>query len=498
MAIKNLETIESVETPETKEDLKNLKLDIFGNTNDRKKFETLSNDSDIQSWIRKIEEKWLSSKINNFEKTYNMYTKESVDYYTWNLLEKRPDLFGLIWWKLGLPIDRSEKIKFSALSFDQKLGFMALMNVYWDYTGDWFKKAKISDIIGKYIKYKDDFWKEAAEDLNKQMENNKVVGNLTKYEKVMKSYYWLTDVECKKIEEYFKLIAKHPEYVWWEVKIRYQEAGLWWSIVKPIIKWALIIWIPFVVGVVVGYKVKEWRDKVYSIKEPQMKQSGDGKEAVTFKKAYDKVPGYTKISNDTLTFEKEAYGYYDENSWTWVEKQVKKGVNWVKEKWNKVQKRKVTVVSDSEVWYFYDSEKMDIIVEKKDWKWYVHIKLKEDPKIKVTDRKIEVVGKATRELIHMKKLDNFDFEVAEKADSAAISHAKSKERRREADKSFVDNIFSDFQRHWWYTDVLQIPAKDFVGVTIEYEWNSTDPELYENIPVAPPYTDEGQGSTFIE
>lgn len=455
MTTKNPEALENLETPETKQELRTLETQI---TWDRRKFETLSKSSILKRWMEKIMKKWLEGRIKTFEENHNKYTKESVDYYTESMVKKHPELINFIVWDLKLPVRTNDswiKIKFSQLSFEQKLNFMALMESSWDYTGDWYKKAKVSEIIDKYWKYMWDFTKEVTDKFNNSIDKNKNFLWLVNLEGVLKNDYWLTDSEYKKMKEYLDLIQKHPEYVWWRMKPQEAWNGLWYLIVAWL---SILLWVMWTL-----YFQNVWR-----VKPTERVMYWDRTEIVDFREVFQVMSAYAKTDSHRRQFEEDGIGEFDETTWTWIEKAGKTVWNVFIDAANTVQRRKLDLQLKTEIWYFFDAETATCSVERKNWKWIFHIKLKKKPELKIISEKAQVLN-SRREWINMDKFDDFELRCIEDLKKEAMEEANKPEEIKKAENSFKKNLLSIFKNTWFANSQMVIEGKNVEDVVIEYE-----------------------------
>ena len=463
MTKKNPEISENMETPETKQELNNLEINILNNSKDRKRFETLSQDSVLKKWLEKIFKKSLENKVNEFEKNHNKYSKESVDYYTSHIIKWHPELISFIAWELNLPIRNEKdktKVKFSQLTFDQKLSFMALMEVFWDYNGDSYKKAKTSNIIDKYWKYMDKYTKEATDNFNKEMDKNKNIVWLIDLEKVLINNYWLNDAEYAKFKEYIELIQKHPEFVWWRLeKFKLQQAW-WWdrksfrSAVKVIvIVWGMIRWLNQI----------KW---CYSLKTPETRVYWDHTEITNFKKVFKAMSAQAETFSNRREFKEEGYGHIDESWWFFIWG-WKKIINGVIDAANSVQSRKLDLELKTEIGYLFDFDTVQCTVEIKDWKWYFYVKVKK-PEVKITNTEAKI-HKSSRERINMDKFDDFELRAVETLKKEAIDEASKPEKIEKAKEYLRENLLSHFQVTWFANSQMTILAEDVQDVIVEYE-----------------------------
>ena len=133
MTMSNPEALQNPEVPGTRKELKALESNVSA---DYKEFETLLKDNSLKKWLEKIMRRGLSWRIESFAQSYNSISKERVGYYTARMVKHHPELISFIAWELRLPIktDKSRvEYDFSALSFEQKLSFMALYETECDF-----------------------------------------------------------------------------------------------------------------------------------------------------------------------------------------------------------------------------------------------------------------------------------------------------------------------------------------------------------------------------
>ena len=427
-----------------------LKIDV----KDRKRFENLSKDLDIKKWLKKIMQKWLNWEIEAFGDIAK-YSKQTVGYYTSEVTKDHPELISFIAWELNLPIktDKSRiDFHFSALSFEQKLNAIALYNTRKSFWPN-FKKIETKKIISKHKSYMKQFSDKVTNDLNSRINKKKILW-FVDLDNVLKSEYWLTDKECKKVKEYISLIQKHPEYVWWRMKP--QKAGFWtWFAVGAIV--TAIIW-------VLGYFAY---DNIFSLKSPETRVYWDHTEIENFEEVFKIMSAQAYTTSNQREFREDWFGHLDESNGWAIIKLGKRVWNKIIDVWNLVQSRKLEIEVKTEVGYFFDFKWTRCFVEKKNWKWIFRIKTKR-PEVKIinTDAKI---NKSKRELINMDKFDDFELRAVDTLKKEAIEEAKKPENLKKAEESLRKNLLGMWKMSWFASSQMVVHKEDVYDVIIEYE-----------------------------
>lgn len=210
----NNEYSECAEHSDISKDILELKGSI---KKDFDKFNTLSNNPEVQKWLSKILDKSASEK---FSKKWEDFEKINVSNYMNDICKKYPSLLLL---KQNLWL--SDIWKFSTMSTKSKLAFMALYEANQ-------KETDYKSVMEKYKQY----MKSYTESMNQSFKW-KNISNFLVLEKTLIKDFWLTESESKKVSEYLQIIKKHPSYVWLN---EYQEAkDLRGYVVVSIIAWAL-------------------------------------------------------------------------------------------------------------------------------------------------------------------------------------------------------------------------------------------------------------------
>lgn len=441
------ETLKTPETPEAKQELKTLKLNV---SKDYEKFENLSKSPVLKKWMEKIMKKALEWEMN-----FN--SRKSVDEYTSIMIEKHPELISFIVWELNLPVKTwksGNRVQFSQLSFEQKMKFKALVKVYWD-NENRYGNINSKKIIDEYRKYMDEFTKKATDSFNKEIDKNKNIVWLVDLEKVLKNTYGLTDSEYKKMKEYLEIIQKHPEYVWWKMKPQEAWNAVWYLLVAWL---SLLLWVIWTLYIQNVWRMKPTETRIY----------GDHTELVDFKKVFQVMSAYAKTDSKVRDFEEDGIGEFDETTWTRIEKTGKTVWNVFIDAANTVQRRKLSLQVKTEIWYFFDTETATCSVERKNWKWIFHVKLKKKPDLKFINVEPQILD-SRREWINMSKFDDFELKCINTLKDEAMEEAKKPEEIKKAENSFKNNLLSIFKSTWYASSWMVIDAKDVQDVIIEYE-----------------------------
>ena len=430
----NLETL-SYENEEVFWDIKN----ELEKTKDQVKFENLSKDSLLKSWLEKVFYRWIDDEIRSFEKSHEGVFN-NVDKYTADIIKDHPDLAFFVIWELNLPI-RTEKgwaKRFVDLSLKQKLNFMALAGVVWEYTWDWFKNAATSDIMDKYQKRMNKFVEKGTQDLNTEMYEHKNIVWLTNLKKILKQRYWLTDEECKMVEKYIKTIEEHPEYVWMERENNTINA---WR--------GRLVWMA--IGVVL------WAYWMYR-----------------FDRRWRISPETINTVWETVIEEPEAILQLLTEKWSFttsgsIKKQLfteSKDPNSIIESWKNLIKRGINLFETKELmmkmhWDLglkYDLIWSSLIVNHETWEVILRVK---KPEVVIIDSRAEVTN-SNAEVFEMEAFRNAEMELESNLKKQAIDKVKDNplfyDLAREQTEKDLKELFVELQPYW-------VEVKN---VTIEY------------------------------
>ena len=460
---KNPEVRENQEAPETREELNNLERQVSW---DRRKFETLLKSPSLKKWMEKIMKKWLDSKIQAFIETSNW----KVDYYIWTMIEKHPELVSFIGWELNLPVkiwESSNKVKFSQLSFEQKLSFMALVEFYWDNVPA-YKNIKPSKIIEGYRKYMNKFSNQVTEHFNTTMENNEDFLWLwyVNIEKVLKNEYWLTETESKKMKEYVELIQEHPEYVkkvtWW-YEIKPQLAWIWtWT---WILIW-ILIWIALSAWWYITYK---YISNLVKVKDPETKVYWDHTEITNFEKTFKVMSAVALTDSEERLIHEDGFGHVD--LWFSFLKPVEWLINWAADVGNRtgLENRDLVMRIKCENYYMFDFKWAKCFLEKKNWKRMVHLKWVKKPEVKTNVTDVEILESHREKIINLKKFDDFEIKAQNILKDEANKTASTSDKIAEAEKSLWEQILWVFQTLWCHNSDVDVEWKDIQGIIIDYE-----------------------------
>ena len=462
------ETPKTPETPEVKHELKELKLNVSKNY---EKFETLSKNPSLKKWLEKIMKKSLEWKIKNFAESYNKYSKRSVDEYTYDMIKKHPDLISFIRWELNLPIkiwESSNKVKFFQLSFEQKLKFMALTNVYWDNVQN-YNNIKSSKIIDDYRKYMNSFIKETTENFNGKIESKKNIIWLVDLEKVLKEEYWLTDPEYKKMKEYITLIQDHPEYVWWIMKPQeaWFGAGLLVGIIIGLVIWGL------------GYYAYQ---NMFKIKAPETRVYGDHTEIENFEETFKIISAVALTDSHERLFHEDGFGHVD-LWWTYL-KPAEWFINWAADILNRtgLENRDMSMRIKCKNYYTFDFKWAKCSLQKENWERTVYLKWVKKPEVISDVIDVEILD-SKKELISLKKFDKFEINAQNVLKEEAKKEALKLNEIEKANESLGKQLLWVFQSLWCHNSDVDVEWKDIKRIVIQYEEDQRTKQI--SVPVDP-------------
>lgn len=464
----NPETPKSPEIPGTKYELKTLKTDVSW---DYKKFETLSKNSSLKSWLSKILKKESSGIISAFEKDFrkqeqNWITIESIGRLICNY---HPDLIGFYRWDLWLPYEdfqtpqnqhKMKNTKFSQLTYEQKMKFMPLYNLLRSYGFNASKISKISskDIIDKYNNYARVNQKIITDHFNQTVKSNEIAFWYVNLENVLKKNYWLTDTECKKMKEYIELIQKHPEYVWWKFKKQVEQAGsgLWYLIAYLIGAATMILW----------YYAYQW---IFWLKQTEQVASWGTVELANFEECFEILAAKAEYvikdesgDDGVVNYKEDALKFNE--GWPRL---LKLGKKWIEGVVNYFEWRSIDMKAKFNVWYKFDAKSAKCSVEKKNWKWIFRVKIKK-PTLAIIDEEVEVVRSKREKIVNLNKFDNFELKALEDLRKKTLRKANTEENMRKSKESLRKSMLNVFRTTGFASSWIVIDGKDVQDVVIEY------------------------------
>lgn len=466
MTTKNPETLRSAELPETGQELRELKRDVSW---DREKFDKLLKNSTLKSWLEKILKKEAESTISTFWERYkDNETRRHLFIESWTrrAINMHPDLAGFICWDLWLPYKETSYIsgtKFNELTFEQKMWFISFQEALRYYNWD-ISRISSSDFINQCKTLTEEHVKSMTNRFNAKLTSSQnlfqEVTWLVQLKKVLKKEYWLTDVECKKIEEYLELIQKHPEYVWWDEWIKYVEA---WAFARKeffqVIKRLIIAWITI-------FWVSELKS-CFSLTPPETRVYGDHSEITNFKEVFKIMSAQADITSHRRQINEEWLWHFDETTWCWITRWAKwvwnRLIDWV----NAAQHRNLDLELKTQIGYIFDFETAKCNVEVKNWKWIFHVKVKK-PEVKIVSEEAKIY-RSRREWINVDQFDDFDLRAVEILRQEAIDEAKEPTNMKKAEQSLKKDILNVFKTTWFANSQMVILAEDVQDVIIEYE-----------------------------
>lgn len=480
----NQEELEEQLIEETKADLNDMEKEIHI----KSRIEQLWEDPAVQSWLNKIFNKSLESHIEAFRTRYNESPKFWVENVTRMFLLYHPDLIPFICWELWLPtimdireLNKVEKTKFDSLTLDQKFKFMCISEVLSDYIAKWWnyweriKQDSAENIINKYYKYAQIYTDSMTENLNERIKERTTAGYII-LAWMLREEYGLTRKESEQVAKYLEEIAD-PEKTkelkrWWgELISNYATTPLlviievtkeWW---KKIWWWALlvalIIWVALWVG---------WTLYVQNIWKPsptQMEVIWTPTEITGFQEVFEIVSGYAKTDSNTQKFEEPGLWYYDETTWTWIERASKRGLNRAVDLGNLVESRSLKLQLRTEVWYHFDMTTARCYVTKnKDWKWIFHFYVK-NPKLQI-DKEQAQISDSKREWFNLDKFDDYELKCIEELRTRALEAANNPKDIEKAKEAFRNNLLSLFKSVWYADSNIIIKKEDVEDVIITY------------------------------
>ena len=484
MATKNLETPRE-DVNETRRDLNELESEIrLQETGDDKpkikyieksktneKLEKLSKDPDVKNWFDKIAWKWLANTISTFEKDYlwkETKNKWGIETRTRTIIQKHPDLRYYLCWNLWLPYQETvgKRTKFSQLTFEQKLWFMAVYNTLRLKNFD-ASKFDSKMFIEKCQGYKNDYWNSMMNHFNNEIQKYTQMvwpftgNNYLNLKRLLKESYWLTDTECKKMTDYLTEFQKEAEKSW------VTEAWL-----KPRVKWVLYgLWaLALMIAGAVAFNY--FSDKANPLAETETKESWG--EANLY------------LSEDVFQIISKRNHYRAEKDGKPVSKHFEeKAIEFKKDGWlgilhegiiedaiNYFEWRKLDLKYDIEIWYIFDGKWMEIKAKKNDkWEWEVTVKVKK-PIPEAMGYSFEVTRSKREKIFNLNKFDDFEFRAAQSCIDDALNKAKDSKHIEEARTALEEGLKDHLNNTWicvpnWVW-TLMIKAGDIKNVKVEY------------------------------
>ena len=289
MTTKNLETLKNSEMSEIQEQMDMLKKEVWW---DPEKFKKLLNDPETKKWLDKIflkcfKDAWYWETIRSVETKYKNVWENLT-----KLLSAHPKLWFYVSQTLNLPISR--EVKFSDLTVEQKINYTLLITSLtpWQEWKTRRKRDVFETVTDKVV----------ADEINSEIKNayNRINdkfksrnwSNFLFLEKTLKSEFWLTETETKKVVDYLKMIKEHPEFIW---KPQYNKAWWWKGII--FVLW-VVLWAMWMYGIMNIWKPNP--DRNYTTWKTEIGDPEDILRILT-----QKIPFETSGQSETAFYTKE-------------------------------------------------------------------------------------------------------------------------------------------------------------------------------------------------
>ena len=462
-----LETLRESETPTTEEELDNLMLDV---SRDREKFDNLLKNPTLKSWLDKIFAKEAEHAIQWFWKDYKKFEEKEhpiyIEWWTKRAIKAHPDLSAFICWDLWLPYKDIEVLngtKFNELTTEQKMGFISFHEAFWYYGYDltWVNPR---DFINQCKLLMNEHLKSVTDRFNSRLSLSQNFFQETAWivnlEKVLKRDYWLTDAECKKMNEYLKILKDHPEYTTWVIDSPRVEKAMskwWWMLLWIWIWMALSAW---------WYFTFQYFKSLYKLDKPQTIVYWERTELYNFKEVFKAMSLQVEATSNRRRITEDWLWHFDETTgwficrWSkWVWNRI---IDWI----NAAQHRNLDLELHTTMWYIFDINSAKCDVKIKNWKWTLHVKVKR-PEARIIGEEAKI-HKSRRERINVNKFDDFDLKALDILRQEALTEAKKPENIEKAKESLRKNILGIFQSTWINNNEISIKAENIQDVVIEY------------------------------
>ena len=392
-----------------------------------------------------------------------------------------PDLIPFICWELWLPtiidirdLNKAEKTKFDSLTVDQKFKFMCISEVLSDYIAKWWnyweriKQDSAENIMNKYYKYAEIYTDSMTYDLNERIKEKTTKGYVI-LAWVLREEYGLTRQESEKVAKYLEEIAD-PEMTeklregtimpsTWALSLSATPALLgkwkWWRVLIFALVAAVALWVGWTLYVQNVWKRKPTEVKVY----------WDHTEIVDFEKVFEIVSAYAKTDSNTRRFDEPGFWNFDEDTWTWIERQAKKVWNVFIDGANAVQSRSLELQLTTEIWYHFDMKWVRWEIERdKDGKWIFYIYLNE-PELRIDKEEAQILN-SKREWFNMDKFDDYELKCVRELEHEALEAANNPEDIQRAKDHLKENLLSLFRLTWYADSNMVVKGEDVKDVVL--------------------------------
>ena len=377
-----------------------------------KEFKVLSNDKNVINWMKKVFDKCWNYVI---ETMWKWAENVDVGQEMQDILKNHKDLWLYISQILKLPL---ENAKFSELSVEQKINYLALHDAF-RYRRlkklRWHKEPTNANNIIRNCN--------ANLEAYQNMINSRFrwynLNNFLRLENTLKEDFWLTNIESQQLKKYLLLVKEHPEYlktILGEIKVQPQLASsgnMWWYIaiglasILSFLLWAA--WMHYI-------------DNIWKM-EVEEKTRIDGVTKIENPEAVLKL--ITREANfETPERKKELTPRTDDQLFFQITRKIPLLGPWLEEKYKDAQTREIIMQLEWRLAMQFDLKKWSQIdIDAKDWKGVVYVQLPY-PDV-ITTKTAAKVKKVDRELVHVEEYEQGQEELRQELEQQAIEDAKN-------------------------------------------------------------------------
>jgi len=435
------------ETQESsKEELNWLKTEV---SREFREFQTLSKDKNVINWIKKVTDKCWNYVI---ETMWKWAENVDVGQEMQDILKNHEDLWLYISWTLKLPL---RNVKFSELSVEQKINYLALHDAFK------YRRLKRLQWHKEPINAENIIWNcninlKAYQDMINARFRNYNFSNFLRLENTLKEDFWLTNIESQQLKKYLLLVKEHPEYLKtlkgeFEAQPQMASSNMWWYIAIGLgtILW-IVLW-----AVWMHYIDNLWEvnpESTIEITRPGIVKVENPESVLKFmvtKGKFGNDPEHPIRWRDEV----KMFTINDNDSW-WKK--------WAKEKLNVIQSREIIMDLSWDVLGWFDlDEGCQIDIETNypsEWKWIAYVQLPE-PDIMILNDEAKVVSEEL-ERVHISEFKDTHEKLRQKLRSDAqawISNDKEFYNKTKEDaKNNLLALFKTLKPYWMEIEDVRI------------------------------------------
>ena len=365
-----------------------------------KEFKVLSNDKNVINWMKKVFDKCWNYVI---ETMWKWAENVDVGQEMQDILKNHKDLWLYISQILKLPL---ENAKFSELSVEQKINYLALHDAF-RYRRlkklRWHKEPTNANNIIRNCN--------ANLEAYQNMINSRFrwynLNNFLRLESTLKEDFGLTNIESQQLKKYLLLVKDHPEYIKTQPQL---------AISKPVIfGGGLVLWL------ILWIFWMHYIDNIWKM-EVEEKTRIDGVTKIEEPEAVLKL--ITRESNFNVTWEKYLTPKTDDQLFFKLTRQIPFLGPKLEERYKDAQTREIIMSLQWRLAMQFDLEKWSQIdIDAKNWKGAVYVQLPY-PDV-ITTKTVAKVEKVDRELVNVNEYEQGQEKLRQELEQQAIEDAKN-------------------------------------------------------------------------